>query len=375
MKFLIIAAVLMFLVDHFIWDGERPYMAKIKNDYLREKLTAEMKTEPTLVLPEDGSEYFEAPEDFGQLETDEQSSLPHSLPIEEEKDEEVKMTMPFPYEVPKTPKMNNGGKPKIAIVIDDVGMNVEQSRAAINLPSQVTLAFLPYAETVRELAAKASSGGHEIIIHAPMEAMDSNKNLGPMALRSDMDYASFAAELDKMTKSFEGYVGVNNHMGSRLTQNPESMGYLMDQLKQRQLYFLDSRTIATSVAADMANTYGIPYATRDVFLDHEETPKFVKDALKKLEETARRKGHAIAIGHPKEVTMKELKKWVKTVEAKGFELVPVSELLNGPTVRVVKRNSIPAPVKTDLSEIAPAAGEVEALANPSHVQPRPLQLQ
>lgn len=365
MKFLLIAATLMFLVDHFLWDGERPYITKIKNDYMRERLAQEASAPPTLVLPEDGSEYFEAPEDFGQIQDiDEQSLLPHSLPVEEIAKNDTPKTIPFPYKSTEV-KPSNGKKAKIAIVIDDVGMNVEQSKNAIKLPPEVTLAFLPYAETVRSMAQQASKTGHEIIIHAPMEAMDSNKNLGSMALRSDMDYAAFSAELDKMTQSFEGYVGINNHMGSRLTQNPEAMGYLMDQLKQRNLYFLDSRTIHTSIAADMADTYGIPHATRDVFLDHEETPKFVKGALKKVEQTARRKGYAIAIGHPKTVTMKELKKWVKTLEAKGFELVPLSEVLNGPTIRVVKRESA-----KDLNAITPAAGEgLKSSGALSHPQP------
>lgn len=349
LKFLLIAGVLMFLVDHFVWQGERPYMAKIKSDYLREKLEeakqGDMTPAPDLVLPEDGSEYFEAPED---MVSGKQSLLPDGI-----------FQSPKPLvDIKRKNQMRAGDKPKIAIVIDDMGMNIKQSRAAIRLPEEITLAFLPYAETVKKMAQDATEDGHEIIMHAPMEPMDSKQNLGPMGLRTSMDYAAFTMEFEKMAESFEGYVGVNNHMGSRLTQSPESMGYLMDQLRQRKLFFLDSRTISSSVAADMADVYGVPYATRDVFLDHEETPEFVADALKKLEQTAKRKGYAIAIGHPKEVTMSALKKWVKTVDDKGFELVPLSDLIKGPQMRVTRRET--------LNEIAPAAGQ---MSNPKSTAP------
>jgi hypothetical protein len=361
MKFLIVAVVLLVGVDYFLWGGERPYMTKIKKDHLREQLEQvkedDLTPAPEMVLPEDGSEYFEAPEDMEEAEPEKQSLLFDgqskaveplmSIRRKQEKAEDQKAEMP-------APKTFAGQKAKIAIVIDDMGMNVSQSLSAVDLPSGVTLAFLPYAETVRAMADKASKEGHEIIIHTPMEALGDNNGLGPMALKSGMDFAAFTGEFERMAASFEGYAGVNNHMGSLLTQDPEAMGYLMDQLKLRNLYFLDSRTIHKSVAADMAKTYGIPYATRDVFLDHEETPEFVQGALKKMEATARRKGYAIAIGHPKEVTMKALHEWVKTAEARGFELVPVSELLNGPAMRVTKREE--PKLNLDMDAITPAGG-------------------
>jgi hypothetical protein len=125
-------------------------------------------------------------------------------------------------------------------------------------------------------------------------------------------------------------------MGSKLTQDPEAMGYLMDQLKKRGLYFFDSKTIHTSVAAQMAEAYGVPYAERDVFLDHEETHEFTAKALQHLEQIASAKGSAIAIGHPKEITMQALQEWIPKLEARGFELVSLSELLEKPD-KVVKK--------------------------------------
>ena len=320
-KFLIIAVILLFLADHFILGGERSYVEKIKRNYYagqaekqaQKQIEAQKAIDallpPQVVYPDDGAEYFEAPPE-----------------IQEEGAFETEPLLEKTLE-PVLPKKHTGQKAKIAIVIDDVGMNLSQSRAAINLPSEVTLALLPYAETVRPLAREADQQGHELIIHTPMEALNGEMNLGSMALLSEMDFAEFEAEFRKITGSFEGYVGVNNHMGSKLTQDPEAMGYLMDLLKQEGLYFLDSKTIHTSVAAKMAQAYDIPYAERDVFLDHEQTPEFIAKAFRNLERIAREQGQAIAIGHPKEITLQALREWIPTLADKGYELVPLSALM------------------------------------------------
>jgi len=206
-------------------------------------------------------------------------------------------------------------------------MNVKQSYAAIALPSEVTMAMLPYAPKVKSMAKQARAEGHELIIHTPMEAMNKDVPLGDLALRSNMNEMQIKAEFNKIANSFDGYVGVNNHMGSRLTQDDEAMAHLMGELKRRNLFFLDSKTIGGSVAADWAHRKDIPYAIRDVFLDHEGTPEFVSEALRKAERMALKNGSAIAIGHPKAVTIEALNKWIPTLAAKNIRLVPVSHLL------------------------------------------------
>ena len=325
LKFLLISLVLLVFVDQILLGGDRGYFDKFKQDYAQEQAALEKQREvidsllpPKVVYPQGGEEYFEAPPALidGQAVEEPVDKL---NPEDVEGREESQPVVPL--------VLHGGKRPRIAIVIDDVGMNVKWSKASIDLPAGVTLAFLPYAAGVRDMAAKASEKGHELIIHAPMEAMSDEVPLGSIALMEKMDYAAFDLEFAKMANSFDGYVGVNNHMGSRLTQNKASMGYLMDQLKQRQLYFLDSKTIAGSVAADTAAIYGVPYAVRDVFLDHEETPDFVAKALQKTEEIARRRGSVIAIGHPKEVTITALQQWVQTLDEKGYDLVPVSTLI------------------------------------------------
>jgi len=346
----------MFLVDYFFFKDGRPYVDDIVDSGKSSMPLFDENT--TVALPEEGGEYFEAEEeiisdadtemetvgdigDLGELGTGviEENIIPEQPEGFYLEDDEFFFEDFFfgdfddqdfvaPEDQPDEIHSAVPVKGKIAIVIDDMGMNLKQSRAAIALPSEITLAFLPYAEKVRPLSEQARQEGHELIIHAPMEAMDSDVPLGDMALHEDMGSQEFAAEFNLMAMSFDGYSGVNNHMGSKLTQNSEHMGYLMDQLKMRNLYFLDSRTIHTSVAMDVATANGVPTIQRDVFLDHEETLEYISAALKEVEGIAAEHGSVVAIGHPKENTMQALKSWIPTLEKQGFELVPLSELIH-----------------------------------------------
>jgi len=342
-RFLAIAVVLMLILDFVFFKEGRPYLYgdKLALDSGVPTIPTVLE-EPIVVKPPVG-EYFEAP--IEETSSDEGPDfVDYILDLYEEDEEilesevllipeipEVKSKENNPVVIPpplkEETKLIGNKRGKIAIVIDDMGMNLSQSRAAINLPSEVTLAFLPYAEQVKALSDEANRQGHEIIIHAPMEAMSSDVPLGPMALMSHMDFAQFSSEFNKIADSFNGYVGLNNHMGSRLTQSKEHMAYLMDNLKPKNMYFLDSRTIHTSVAAEMAALYGVPTVTRDIFLDHEATEEYTAEALARLERMALENGSAVAIGHPKEITIKALEAWIPTMREKGLELVKVSELL------------------------------------------------
>jgi hypothetical protein len=123
-------------------------------------------------------------------------------------------------------------------------------------------------------------------------------------------------------------------MGSRLTADGEKMERLMKTLKKKHLFFVDSKTNPKSVAAGEAQMSGVPFAERDVFIDHVETLDFARKALKHTEELALRRGYAIAIGHPKDNTIAALKEWLPTLKAKGIELVPVKALLIQPSIGV-----------------------------------------
>lgn len=226
------------------------------------------------------------------------------------------------YDAPK-----EGGR--IVIIIDDMGLSL-RSRLVEILPGPLTLAYLPYAENLPLRTKRAHSNGHELMVHMPMEPMNRSKDGGPHVLSADQSDKELLETLQWGLSQFEGFAGVNNHMGSRVTQDAHAMSIVMQTLKERDLYFVDSKTIGSSVAAKMAHEHGLPYAVRDIFLDHEVTPEFIRGALEKVEQTARYQGYAIAIGHPHKETISALKEWLPTLEAKGLTLVPASAVLKKP---------------------------------------------
>lgn len=219
-------------------------------------------------------------------------------------------------------------KPRIAIVIDDVGMNKSQSKVAVALPFPVTVSFLPYATGIQELADIAQKNGLDIMLHVPMQPLDTSVNAGENALEVGMPEVILTQKLDNNLTSLSSYVGINNHMGSAFTQDEKGMNFLMSRLKKEDVFFLDSRTTAESVGKDMAERHGVRFFSRDVFLDHEETNEYTSKALERLEKIALKNGVAIAIGHPKELTLTALKAWAPTLEAKGIELVTLSVLVS-----------------------------------------------
>lgn len=227
-------------------------------------------------------------------------------------------------------------RPAIAIVIDDLGLDRRRSARAIQvLPSDITFAYLPYAGDLQSQTQAAAKDGHELIIHFPMEPLGES-DPGPNALRAGMSDADLSKVFENVFSQFDGYVGVNNHMGSKATQDRRVMDAVMTQMQRRGLFYFDSRTINGTVAGVAAKQGRVPYAVRDVFLDHEETEEFVWGALKKVEDKALRDGVAIAIGHPKDVTLDVLASWVKDIEQRGFRLVPLSEAVLYPNGEVAQ---------------------------------------
>ncbi|NNE82967.1 MAG: divergent polysaccharide deacetylase family protein [Alphaproteobacteria bacterium] len=219
------------------------------------------------------------------------------------------------------------GQPMIAVVIDDVGLDRRRSRRAMALPAPVTIALMAYAEDAREQAAAARRGGHELLVHLPMEPGDTGENPGPNALLSDLPKAEFARRLEWNLTQFAGYVGVNNHMGSKLTSNPVALAPVMVALKQRGLMFLDSRTTSLTKGLEVARLHGVPAVERNVFIDHDVSPIAVRAALIRTEELAQRNGFAVAIGHPKDVTLDALEEWLPVIKARGFAVVPVTTIV------------------------------------------------
>jgi polysaccharide deacetylase 2 family uncharacterized protein YibQ len=217
-------------------------------------------------------------------------------------------------------------RPAIAIVIDDLGVNRAGTAALNHLPAPLTLAFLPYASNLGEQTGAARAAGHELLLHVPMEPSGAQWP-GPEALTSQLGATELIARLGGHLRSFPGFVGINNHMGSRLTADPERMALLMAELRQHDLLFLDSRTSPGSVAGREAHRRRVPYAERDVFLDNELELSAVTRQLALVETIARRRGYAVAIGHPHQVTIEALRRWLPSLDARGFALAPISAVV------------------------------------------------
>ena len=220
--------------------------------------------------------------------------------------------------------------PRVVVVIDDLGIDRAHSRMAARLPGPLTLSFLTYANDLPEQTRDARANGHELMLHVAMEPNDKSVDPGPNVLLTGQDAAEIRKSLEWGFNRFEGYVGVNNHMGSRFTRDTAGMTVVMEEMAKRGLLFLDSRTSGRTVAAALAARHRVPFEERNVFLDADDRPGEAEARLKELEALARRHGHAIAIGHPKERTLAALGAWLPTLAAKGLVLSPLSAVVRSP---------------------------------------------
>jgi len=216
--------------------------------------------------------------------------------------------------------------PALVIIIDDLGYNLELGERVLELPHKLTLSFLPHLPNTQRLATSAHKLGYEIMLHSPMSNIHDRK-LGPGALTEDMDQLLFTNTIRDAIASVPYASGVNNHMGSLLTQQSEPMTWLMQELKRQNLYFIDSRTSTKTIAAEQAGLHGIPHLSRHVFLDNERDETAIKQQLERLMKIANQEGVAVAIGHPYPETLQILKEFLPTLPEKGFKLLKASEAL------------------------------------------------
>lgn len=219
-------------------------------------------------------------------------------------------------------------RPLVAIIIDDIGNNYALDARAVALPGPVTYAFLPDTPYAAELARRAHGAGKEVLLHLPLEAID-HAPLGPGGLTLDMTRRTFVSTVRADLAAIPDVEGVNNHMGSLLTQHPGDMGWLMTALKHAPmpLFYVDSRTTAQSVAFQIAEEHHLPATWRDVFLDDVQTKAAITHQLARLIAIAKRRGTAVAIGHPYPVTLRILKQRLPKLATEGVELVPVRAVI------------------------------------------------
>jgi polysaccharide deacetylase 2 family uncharacterized protein YibQ len=221
----------------------------------------------------------------------------------------------------------SGDRPLVAVVIDDLGLDRVRTAEMIRLRGPLTLSFKTYANDLAQQTEMARRAGHELFLHVPMEAVDRREDPGPHGLFTSQSRDEIIEQLRWGLDRFDGFVGINNHMGSKFTADASSMAPVIAELRARGLAFLDSRTSAVSTGVRLAIAYGVPHAARDVFLDDDETPAAIAKELARAERVARQHGSAIAIGHPHDATIAGLKNWLPQIEGKGLALVPVSAIV------------------------------------------------
>ncbi|TAM73557.1 divergent polysaccharide deacetylase family protein [bacterium] len=219
------------------------------------------------------------------------------------------------------------GRPRVAIIVDDCGQWIDTERGFLALPVPLTLSVLPDVRYTRTIAQEAQDAGKGVMLHLPMEPL-SHMNPGPGKITTEMSDGAITAQVEDDLAQVPLAAGVNNHEGSAATANPRVMRDVLGVLKSRDKFFIDSLTTGTSVAGPMAGEDGIPTASRDVFLDNQESIVYTEAMLEKLVEVAQRKGSAIAIGHPRPTTLAALRAMIPQMESAGVQFVLARDLVH-----------------------------------------------
>jgi polysaccharide deacetylase 2 family uncharacterized protein YibQ len=218
--------------------------------------------------------------------------------------------------------------PKIAIIIDDLGYDRSLAKAFINLDFPLTLSVLPFTPYTRSIAQGAKEKGREVMLHLPMEPQTYPQiNPGDGVLLISMEKDMILRVMDRDLTQIPFVAGVNNHMGSRFTEDKEKMLIVLTELKRRGLYFVDSKTSRNSVASKLAEQIQIRAATRDIFLDNDLSESALTIQMDRLLNLARHRGHAIGIGHPHKETLGLVNRY-RTILNNEVDIVPVSRLVS-----------------------------------------------
>lgn len=218
---------------------------------------------------------------------------------------------------------------RVAIVIDDIGYRYTDKHA-LTLPGAITYSILPHTPHGKTLALQANAQKNEVLLHIPMEA-ENGKKLGPGALTSNMNEAQIVDSLKASFAEIPFAIGINNHMGSHLTQLNDSMTWTMSFLKRHHLLFLDSKTSPNSKAGNIAKILGVPVKRRHIFLDNQLTQAYISKQFQQLIRYAKNQEFAIAIAHPHPETVAALQQLIPTLAENDIQLVPLSALYGAPS--------------------------------------------
>ena len=235
-------------------------------------------------------------------------------------------TKPVPATIPKGKKAAGSGT--VAIIIDDMGSSLDEvwTLMAINVP--LSFSIIPGLSKTKEVAEEAHRKGYQLMIHLPMEPQGYPKQ------RMEKNGLLLSQSDAEITQRMNGYfravpfaVGANNHMGSRFTEDTDKMRLVLSLLKEKGLFFVDSKTSPRSVGYPLSRGMGLETAARDIFLDNVQDVATIKRQLGLLAATARKRGSAIGICHPHKATMQALAAGLPAMKRDGITFVNVSELV------------------------------------------------
>ena len=228
-----------------------------------------------------------------------------------------------------SPTLLYAQKAQVAIIIDDIGYRKSDAQA-LYLPGNISYAILPHTPYGKRLALKAQANNNDVILHIPMESKN-GKKLGPGALTSEMNETSIRENLTNAFAEIPFALGINNHMGSKLTELYQPMAWTMQFLRERNLVFIDSVTTSASKAEEVAISFGVPSLHRHIFLDNVLEHNYIRRQFKQLIRDAKRYQTVVAIAHPHPESITALRKLLPLLAQNNVELVPISKLLSQKT--------------------------------------------
>ncbi len=223
-------------------------------------------------------------------------------------------------------------KPKISIVIDDMGENISKAQRLYDiLGNSVSFSILPHSTYSRQVANLAAEKGISVLLHQPMEPKGYPEvDPGAGTLFLEMSKSRMKQVLASNLESIPGVIGVNNHMGSRFTSSKTAMRVVLKELKDKDLFFMDSLTSPESKGDALASSIGVQEVNRDIFLDNQQDEQAILFQLQKAARLAKKTGKVVAIGHPYPETLTALRKWTKQ-EGENFRLCSIAEIVNSKT--------------------------------------------
>ncbi len=218
--------------------------------------------------------------------------------------------------------------PRVAIIIDDLGYDEKIAEKFLELDVAFTFSILPFSPFQQKIARRAHEKGLEVMLHLPMEPVEyPSVNPGPGTLLTTMSPDELLDQLEKDLDTLPSIKGVNNHMGSKLTAESNQLYQIFSILKKRGLFFIDSRTTPKTLCKPSARMFKVPFAQRDVFIDHQPQPEFIRKQIKALIEIALHHGQAVGIAHPHLTTYRVLKEMLPELKEK-VQFVPASDIVN-----------------------------------------------